>query len=294
MGPRAFVAAAVLVLSVMVPTGAAGVASDGSVALTIIDAASPAAGQAVPLTICLDGTKLAQLTTGVRGGPFTVMPGAHLVEGFTANETCVGTPAVSTHVVIPVADQITVMVGMRVDGMQAVAYLDDPICTPRGETRVVVRNGGDTTATGTEPRLVGNPPGATTVEALTPTVGFAEQTVAVVPTGTFTDLAVTAGATMVQAFGTTDLTGGTVVEYYVYGGADGATGAFSFTRRVGVCATSPSTTTPSVTVPGGAPHGSNGGTSPAPTDPGAPGTSGPQAARPASPVRTHREPTYIG
>ena len=122
---------------------------------------------------------------------------------------------------------------------------------------------------------------------LTTTAAYGRQASADVYAGTFTDFAVRAGDTDLTNFGTSTLAAGTVTQIYVYGGADGAAGAFSFTFPLATCPSS--TTSPGGTVV--APNGPGGtavsdpSSSPLPSDTPAP---------PAVAIRSSKPPTYIG
>lgn len=259
----------------------------GPVQVTFVDAYAPSAGGAVPLSVCVDGVTAANLTTGVKGGPFALTAGSHVVEAYEGSDSCAGTPTISTTVVVPAAAAATIVLGWGPRGPSAVVYSEPKTCVPAGVAEIVLRNAGSTPSASS---VWGARSGSGASAQLTATADYAHQTSAEVFAGSFDDFSVLAGGAELTNFGTMSLAAGTVTQVYVYGGADGAAGAFSFTFPLATC--SPSTTSPggTVTTPG-----APGGTA---TDPPSastpPSTPAPAPAPPAVPIRTSKTPTYIG
>ena len=255
------------------------------VQVTFVDAYAPAAGVAVPLYVCVDGVTAANLTTGVKGGPFALTAGSHLVEAYEASDSCAGTPTISTTVEVPDAAAATIVLGWGPSGPSAVVHSEPRACVPADVAEIVLRDAG---STGSAPSIWGARSGSGASAQLTATTTYAHQTSSDVFAGTFGDFSVRAGGVELMNFGTMTLAAGTVTQVYVYGGADGAAGAFSFAFPLATC--SPSTTRPSGTVANtGAPSGTV-----ADTPSGSTPASTPAPAPPAVPIRTSKPPTYIG
>lgn len=266
------------VASVVTPTVAI---ADSSTRVTFVDAYAPAAGVAVPLHVCVDGVTTASLTTAVKGGPFPIAAGNHLVAAYEGSTTCSGTPTISSTVRLPAVAAATVVLGWGPAGPSIVVYPESPVCVPAGDARLVLRNAGDVSSA---PSIWGARSGSDQSVALTPTAAYGHQASVTVRAGTFTDVAARAGATVLTNFGTTTLAAGTVTQVYLYGGAHGAAGAFSFTFPLTTCA--PVTTSPQGT-----------------TQPHVPPSSGSLSTEPrissepapaAIAIHANKAPTYIG
>ena len=112
------------------------------VQVTFVDAYAPAEGVAIPLDVCVDGVTTATLTTAVKGGPFPVTAGDHLVTAYEGSDTCTGTPTISSTVRVPVAATATIVLGWGPDGPSAVVYPEPQACVPAGVAQMVLRNAG--------------------------------------------------------------------------------------------------------------------------------------------------------
>lgn len=249
MEPLMFTSRARIVLVVIMAVATYGAipaaaSPDPDVSVTIIDAYGPAVGVAVAVTVCIDNGKFTELATAVKGGPFKVSPGHHAIDVYLGAGGCTGTQVIHATIDVPTAKAATIMLGTDAQGGTASVFADNTDCLSPETTRVVLRNGADLTALGGIAGLQGILPGSSVASPVTDSVGFGQQSTRTVPAHDFTNTAVVAGGTVLQHFGDATFAPGFETQYYVYGGTEGAAGAFSFDFPVTLCQTPATTLAP--------------------------------------------------
>ncbi len=242
-----------------------------TVAVTIVDASAGAAGEATPVTVCVDDVTTSRLITAQRGGPYALTAGAHHIGLRHDGSTCSSPPEVTASVRIPAVAAATLVIGLDASGTTMRVY-DSSACVPAGSTRLVVRDAGEPASA---PALWVASAGGSAQRVVDLGTDRSEGS-SVVPAGPRRDVAVRSGTTTLTDFGPTRLESGGVVEFYVYGGTSGPAAAFSFSVSGASCPSS-------ATAPG-----------PSSTDAPDPAPGPLPVAAPATPLRASQAPTYIG
>lgn len=221
-----------------------------TVQLRVADSITYSAERSFDHTVCLDGEKLTNISTGDTNGPFDVAPGVHellIIEDTDA--ACTGSGFV-TDIEVPDIPAATLVIHNLYAGQQegVTVFPDDISCTASDEGRLVIRNTvGLWTDSGDNLLDVDAiAPDGTDIN-LTSGLSLTDQDVKDLPQGTYTDLEPTWEQSYDEVPDEDLVLNPSVVTIRTYfGGGDGPTGSYESTIKVPVCGELASTTTTSM------------------------------------------------
>jgi hypothetical protein len=231
----------------------AGAGVPGFTVVSTANAYSFAADHPFDGTFCVGGVVVSNPATTEVGGPFTLASGSTDVRFYNSGTAlCTDTPLASATVVLPDQGVVTLMAYWGGSGAAVVMLVDPLDCVAIGRGRLTIRNGADVGSGGAVDIYGAGPDGIDTLLlAGVPATGQASVDL---PVGTYTNVRAVEAGTLnpVVTIGSLIVAQNSVGYDYLYGGNDGAVGAFAGgVAEVSACAAVTTTTTaaPATTAP---------------------------------------------